>query len=226
VLGQPVLHSLGPAYHNPRFQRAFKDLIYLPLECGDKLEALAALEALEMLGASLTSPLKESLPPLLGLEAPLNTLVRRRPGEPWQGANTDAAALEGALEGLEAGPVLLLGDGGVAETSRRVLLERGRPCLQGSRRNPLEPAAVLAFGPVGVIQATMVGMASGDPLPFPGLLAAAEASARWGLEWIYKEHTAFAAWAGDGGRRLVGGRDLFERQAAAQSAAFIRECGG
>jgi 3-dehydroquinate dehydratase/shikimate dehydrogenase len=226
VLGQPVLHSLGPGYHNPRFQRAFKDLLYLPLEWGAALEGKAALESLALLGASLTSPLKETLPPLLGLEGPLNTLWRRRPGEPWQGANTDATALDSVLDTLEAGPVLLLGDGGVAETSRRVLLQRGRPCLQGSRRNPLEAAAVRAFGPVGVIQATMVGMAPGDPLPFPELLAAAEASALWGLEWIYKESTAFAAWAGDGGRRLVGGRALFEGQAAAQSAAFIRECGG
>jgi len=226
VLGRPVLHSRGPGYHNPRFQRAFKDLLYLPLDCGDALEARAALEALEMVGASLTSPLKESLPPLLGLEGPLNTLWRRRPGEPWHGANTDAIALEAALDGLDAGPVLLLGDGGVAETSRRVLLELGWPCLQASRRRPLEAAAVREFGPAGVIQATMMGMEPGDPLPFPELLAAAEPSARWGVEWIYKEDTAFAAWAGDGGRRLVRGVVLFEGQAGAQSAAFIRECGG
>jgi 3-dehydroquinate dehydratase/shikimate dehydrogenase len=226
VLGQPVLHSRGPGYHNPRFQRAFKDLLYLPLDCGDAPEARTALEALEMVGVSLTSPLKDSLPPLLGLEGPLNTLWRRRPAEPWHGANTDAIALEAALDRVDAGPVLLLGDGGVAETSRRVLLKRGWPCLQGSRRRPLEPAAVREFGPAGVIQATLMGMEPGDPLPFPELLAAAEPSARWGVEWVYKEDTAFAAWAGDGGRRLVRGDVLFEGQAGAQSAAFIRECGG
>jgi 3-dehydroquinate dehydratase/shikimate dehydrogenase len=226
VLGQPVLHSLGPGYHNPRFQMAFKDLLYLPLECGDPGEALAALEALELLGASLTSPLKDSLPPLLGLEGPLNTLWRRRAGEPWQGANTDAIALDAALDGLEPGPVLVLGDGGVAETTRRMVLRRGWPCLRVSRNCPVEADAVRGFAPVGVVQATRLGMDPGDPLPFPDALAAAEGSARWGVEWIYKEDTAFAAWAREGGRRLVPGGVLFEGQAGAQSAAFIRECGG
>jgi 3-dehydroquinate dehydratase type I len=226
VLGQPVLHSLGPAYHNPRFQMALKDLLYLPLECGEPGEALEALEALELLGASLTSPLKESLPPLLGLEGPLNTLWRRRAGEAWQGANTDVIALDAALDGLEPGPVLVLGDGGVAETTRRVLLGRGWPCLQVSRNGPVEADVVRGFAPVGVVQATRVGMDPGDPLPFPDALAAAEGSARWGVEWIYKEDTAFAAWAREGGRRLVPGGVLFEGQAGAQSTAFIRECGG
>ena len=69
-------------------------------------------------------------------------------------------------------------------------------------------------------------MDPGDPAPFPDLLEAAGPTARWAAEWIYKEDTAFAAWARDGGLRLVAGRDLFEAQAAAQSAAFIRECGG
>jgi 3-dehydroquinate dehydratase/shikimate dehydrogenase len=226
LLGQPALHSLGPAYHNLRFQRAFKDLLYLPLECGDPGEALAALEALELVGASLTAPLKLSLPALLGLAGPLNTLWRRRPGEPWQGGNTDAIALDRALDGLEPGPVLLLGAGGVAATTLRVLQDRGWPCLQGSRRDPLTAEAVRGFQPVGVVQATRLGMEPLDPAPFPELLAAAEASARWGVEWIYKEDTAFAGWVRDGGRRLVAGAALFEAQAALQSAAFIRECGG
>lgn len=226
VLGQPVLHSLGPAFHNQRFQRSFKDLLYLPLECGSAPEAEAALEALELLGASLTSPLKETMPARLGLPGPLNTLWRRAAGEPWQGGNTDFTALDAALEGLEAGPVLVLGDGGVAETSRQVLARRGWPSLGVSRRAPAAPGAVRAFAPAGVVQATRVGMDAGDPLPFPEALAEAEASARWGVEWIYKEDTAFAAWAREGGRRLVPGRALFEAQAEAQSVAFIRECGG
>jgi shikimate 5-dehydrogenase len=226
VLGQPVLHSLGPGYHNPRFQRSFKDLLYLPLDCGDPDEAEAALEALEILGASLTTPLKETLPPRLGLAGPLNTLSRRRPGEPWHGANTDFIALDAALEGLAAGPVLVLGEGGVAETTRQVLRGRGWPCLLASRRSPLEPEAVRGFAPVGVIQATRLGMDPGDPLPFPEVVAAAEPTARWAVEWIYKEDTAFAVWARDGGRRLVAGAQLFAAQAQGQSAAFIRECGG
>jgi 3-dehydroquinate dehydratase type I len=226
VLGSPVLHSLGPGYHNPRFQKAFKDLLYLPLECGDPAEAEAALEALELVAASLTAPLKETLPARLGLDGPLNTLWRRRAGEPWQGANTDFTALDRALAGLAPGPVLVLGDGGVAETTRSVLAGRNLPCLQVSRKRPATPAAVAAFGPVGVIQATRLGMDPLDPAPFPELLAAAEPTARWAVECIYKEATLFASWAQAAGLALVPGAVLFDAQAAAQSEAFIRECGG
>ncbi|BDU73514.1 type I 3-dehydroquinate dehydratase [Mesoterricola silvestris] len=226
VLGSPVLHSRGPAYHNPRFQAAFKDLLYLPLECAGADEALEALEALPLLGASLTAPLKETLPPLLGLPAPLNTLHRRGPGLPWEAANTDAGALDAALEGLARGPVLLLGDGGVAATTLAVLQRRGWPVLQASRRRPVAEGEVEAFAPVGIVQATALGMAPGDPAPFPRLLEAAGPGAKWAVEWIYKEDTAFAAWAREAGLRLVEGAALFEGQARAQSELFIRGCGG
>jgi 3-dehydroquinate dehydratase/shikimate dehydrogenase len=226
VLGLPVLHSLGPDYHNPRFQRAFKDLLYLPLECAGADEAVAALEGLDLLGASLTMPLKESVPPRLGLAGPLNTLYRRSPGAAWRGANTDRTALDAALDGRAPGPVLVLGDGGVATTTAQALEQRGWPCLRASRRAPLAPAAVRAFAPAGVVQATRLGMEPGDPAPFPDLLEAAGASARWALEWIYKEDTAFAGWARAAGLELVPGAGLFEAQAAAQSDLFVRECGG
>ena len=226
VIGDPVLHSRGPAFHNPRFQRACKDLIYLPLLTGEAAEAVAALEALGVLGLSITAPLKLSLPRALGLEGPLNTLWRRAPGEPWQGANTDAEAFSGALAGLPGGPVLLLGSGGVAETSRRLLEAEGRTVLQVSRRQPLPPASVAAAMPVGIVQATSVGMAPEDPAPFPDLLVAARPSARWAVEWIYKEDTAFALWAREAGLQLVGGAELFEAQAEAQSRRFIASCGG
>ena len=226
VIGDPVLHSRGPAFHNPRFQRACKDLVYLPLLAGDAAEAVAALEALGVLGLSITAPLKLELPRALGLEGPLNTLWRRTPGDPWQGANTDAEAFSEALAGLPGGPVLLLGSGGVAETSRRLLEAGGRPVLQVSRRSPAEPAAVARFAPVGVVQATSLGMAAGDPAPFPELLAAARDSSRWAVEWIYKEDTAFATWAREADLQVVGGADLFDAQAEAQSRRFIQGCGG
>ena len=226
VIGDPVLHSRGPAFHNPRFQYALKDLVYLPLLCADAEEAGEALDALGVLGLSITAPLKLSLPEALGLVGPLNTLWRRRPGEPWQGANTDAEALEQALSELEPGPVLLLGEGGVARTSREVLGGAGRAVLQVSRRSPSTAEAVAAFGPVGVVQATSLGMSALEPVPFPDLLEAARPSARWAVEWIYKEDTAFAIWARNAGLRLVEGLALFDAQAEAQSRRFIEGCGG
>jgi 3-dehydroquinate dehydratase type I len=225
VIGDPVLHSRGPAFHNPRFQRAYKDLVYLPLVCGEAAEAVEALEALGVLGLSITAPLKLALPEALGLSGPLNTLWRRRPGEAWQGANTDAEAFEAALSALAPGPVLLLGEGGVARTSRAVLDAAGREVLQVSRRSPISPEAVHELAPAGLVQATSLGMAPEDLAPFPELLEAARPSAQWAVEWIYKEDTAFALWAREAGLHLVGGAELFEAQAEAQSRRFIAGCG-
>jgi shikimate 5-dehydrogenase len=226
VIGDPVLHSRGPAFHNPRFQYAFKDLVYLPFLCDDASEAVEALDALDILGLSITAPLKLTLPETLGLQGPLNTLWRRAPGAAWQGANTDAEAFEQTLARLEPGPVLLLGEGGVAHASRTVLEAAGRNVLQVSRRSPASESAVAAFAPVGLVQATSLGMAAEDPAPFPWLLDAAQPSARWAVEWIYKEDTAFTLWAQQAGLHLVAGAALFEAQAEAQSRRFIEGCGG
>ncbi len=226
VIGDPVLHSRGPAFHNSRFQGAFKDLIYLPLLCGEAGEAVEALDSLGILGLSITAPLKLSLPEALGLKGPLNTLWRRSPEDPWQGANTDAEAFGQRLSKLEPGPVLLLGGGGVAETSRAVLEAAGRKILQVSRRAPATEQVVAALAPVGIVQATSLGMEADEPMPFPQLLEAAQPRARWAVEWIYKEDTAFALWARGAGLYLVAGSDLFEAQAEAQSRRFIEGCGG
>lgn len=213
VLGSPVLHSMGPAFHNPRLGGK---ALYLPLECGDADEAVDALEALAIPCASLTAPLKEALPRRLGLRGPLNTVWRE--GDAWRGANTDAEALGAALASKPEGAVLLLGSGGVAATSRAVLENLGFVVLQASRQAPLGTAAVREAAPIGVIQATSLGMKTGDGLPFPELLDAARPSLRWAVEWIYKERTAFAEWAK--GLDLVDGASLFEAQAEAQSAIF------
>ena len=226
VIGEPVLHSRGPAFHNPRFQRALKDLLYLPLPCGEAGEAVEALEALGLLGLSITAPLKFTLPAALGLEGPLNTLWRRAPGEPWQGANTDAEAFGKALSQLAPGPVLVLGSGGVARTSTALLEAAGRPVLQVSRQAPATAGQVAAFGPVGLVQATSLGMSPEDPAPFPEFLEAARATCRWAVEWIYKEDTSFALWAREAGLQVVAGAALFEAQAVAQTRRFITDCGG
>jgi len=225
VLGSPVLHSKGPGFHNPRFQSAFKDLIYLPLECGDAEEAAEALESLGILGASLTAPLKETVPPLLNLQGPLNTLWRASVDAPWQCANTDLEAIGQALSSSAPGPVLLLGHGGVAHTTIQAIEASGRPWRRVSLDHPLSVEEVIQLAPVGVIQATSLGMKPGDPMPFPAILDAAAPTLKWAVEWIYKEDTAFAQWARERGLPVTDGGRLFELQAIAQSQRFVGECG-
>ncbi|MFN8012275.1 MAG: type I 3-dehydroquinate dehydratase [Holophagaceae bacterium] len=220
VAGEPALHSRSPAYHNHRFTEAGLDALYLPLEASDPDEVLFAAGVLHLQGLSLTAPLKESLPPRLGLKGPLNTLWRE--GDAWHGANTDAEALDVATRGLPPGPVLVLGSGGVAATSVEVGKGQRRRVRPSSRRAPMTAAEVKALAPVGVIQATTLGMGAGDPCPFPELLEAARPTLAWAVEWIYKERTAFAAWARGAGLRLVEGAALFEAQAEGQSRRFLR----
>ena len=223
VMGDPVMHSLGPNYHNIRFVNACKNLLYLPLECKDPLEAKEAIESLDIVGVSLTSPLKELLPVYFGFVGPLNTLWRQR-NQSWQGTNTDLTALDNALQDLQPGPVLVLGDGGVAKTTQQALLHRGWPCLLFSRRSPLTLKVIRDFNPIGVVQATRLGMNHNDPIPFPDVMTNIKHSLRWGIEWIYKENTAFANWIKGNGYHLVFGKNLFDMQAYQQSIIFMHEC--
>jgi shikimate 5-dehydrogenase len=214
---------LGPNYHNKRFQTLSKSILYLPLECCDSEEARDAIELLGILKLSITAPLKELLPKRLGLEGPINTIWRQEPEMLWQGTNTDYTALDNTLNRLAAGPVLILGDGGVAKTTQQTILNRGWPCLVQSRNNPIPLRSVQDFKPIGIVQATCLGMQHNDPLPFPDSLTAATPSVQWGIEWIYKEDTAFAKWIHDNRCHLVSGITLFELQAAKQSDIFLRD---
>jgi shikimate 5-dehydrogenase len=226
VLGSPITQSPGPTFHNPRFRRAFKDLIYLPLETGDAAEALDALDTLPVLGASVTMPLKERLAERLGAGGPINTLWRRAAGDAWLSTNTDQTALEHFLEKMPPGPVLVLGGGGVAKASLGAIVNCRRPALPHSRRTPLAASEIALTAPVGVIQATSVGMAEGDPLPFPEALDAALPSLSWAFEWVSREGTAFGSWAEAAGLTFVAGARLFEKQAELQSGMFVAGCGG
>jgi 3-dehydroquinate dehydratase/shikimate dehydrogenase len=226
VVGSPVRQSAGPAFHNLRFQRFFKDLIYLPLEAASPEEVLEAAEALPLLGVSVTMPLKESLAAQLNCPSPINTIWRRSADDRWQWGNTDAEALSAFLDELPGGPVLVLGSGGVAKTSMAAIEKRGWPAMMHSRRIPQPLSDISAFGPVGAVHATSLGMDGDGALPFPDVLDAALPTLRWAAEWVNAESTAFAAWAEANGLRLVLGHELFEKQALAQSNIFIRECGG
>lgn len=219
VAGEPVLHSRSPSFQNRRFREAGKDALYLLLEGGDASEVAAAAEGLDLRGLSVTSPLKETLPARFGLVGPLNTLWRDV--DAWQGANTDAEALAAVLRSLPAGPVLVLGSGGVAMTTAAVAEGQGRTVRLTSRQRPLTPDQVRDLAPVGVVQATSLGMAASDPAPFPELLDAARPGLAWAVEWIYKEKTAFAAWARQAGLELIEGAAIFEAQAEAQALHFL-----
>lgn len=90
-----------------------------------------------------------------------------------------------------------------------------------SRNNPIPLDLIRNFQPVGIVQATCIGMHDNDPIPFPHVFETIKSSIQWGVEWIYKEDTAFAKWIYSNECRLVSGITLFELQAIKQSDIFL-----
>lgn len=221
VIGDPIIHSLSPSYHNAKFQNLNKNLFYVPLQCSNYKEAKIAIDALEIFGLSVTSPLKETLPNYLNLSGPLNTLWRQEIGQVWHGINTDFFAIDSALKEVLPGPVLILGNGGVSKTVQQVLSKLKWPYLVLSRKTSLSYDFVRNFNPVGIIQATCLGMNIGDKIPFFDILKCIKSNISWGVEWVYKEDTAFSKWLKNNGSKLINGKMLFDIQASRQSDIFI-----
>lgn len=146
LIGGPVVrHSQGARWHRAASEREGEPVDYLKVQLGrdraeDELEdLLVVLQALDVRGGSVTSPLKkkivtsEEVVPDGELEA-ANTLVRRTDAEPretengpsseWRAHDTDAFGMTRTLEALEArgvepGPVAVIGRGGVSPAVRR-----------------------------------------------------------------------------------------------------------
>lgn len=222
LIGEPILHSKGFEFHAEQFMIEEKNIAYIPFETGDVKEARLAIESLQIQGLSITSPLKKHLSELLDFPSIMNTIWKRTWGDTWQRANTDQLSFEDALTQLDRGPIVILGDGAVATICCQSLQKLKRPFLQVSRRHPVAIKDIKLLAPVGVVQATSLGMKSRDPLPFPDHLAAMTGSLKWGMEWVYKEATLFEQWAKGIPVVFVDGQKLFKHQALLQHRMFFQ----
>lgn len=222
LIGEPILHSKGFQYHAEQFALEEKSIAYIPLETSDPKEARLAMESLEIQGLSITTPLKAALSDLMGLTGIANTVWKRTWGDIWRHANTDQLSFEETLTQLAPGPIVILGDGAVATVCCQSLKKLRRPFVQVSRHHPMAPKDLKILAPVGVVQATSLGMKSRDPLPFPDHLAAISGSLKWAMEWVYKETTLFEQWAKALPITLVDGQDLFQQQARLQHRLFLQ----
>lgn len=155
LLGYPVRHSISPAFQQAAFDFLKLDVRYEPweVEPARLREAVERLRGLEMLGANVTIPHKETVLPLLDSLDPLaerigavNTIVNH--GGRLSGHNTDAEGMVTALR-REGGfdpsgkAALLLGAGGVARAAGFALLGAGVASL-GILNRTLERAEALA----------------------------------------------------------------------------------
>lgn len=124
IVGNPVRHTMSPKIHNYLATILGHNLIYLPFEVENELEAaIAGAYALGIEGLNVTVPYKNAvIETLAEIDAfaaevgAVNTLVRTEGG--YKGYNTDVLGLQKELETegivLSGRNVVLLGAGGAA----------------------------------------------------------------------------------------------------------------
>lgn len=141
LFGHPVGHSLSSRFQNAGFRAAGLDAVYLTFDVPPPRlpAAVAAITALDLLGANLTIPHKEAVLPLLDEISPLarkvgsvNTVINRR-GR-LRGETTDGDGFLRSLAeetGLEprGRRFLLAGTGGAGRALAFSLAEAGAAAL-------------------------------------------------------------------------------------------------
>ena len=121
VFGKPVRHSKSPAIHNFAFRHHGINAAYLAFEIDDIKKGIEAVKTLNIQGASITIPFKESImnyldridEEALSIGA-VNTLINKE-GK-LEGYNTDHAAAIEPLKpfGIKGKKVCIIGAGGAA----------------------------------------------------------------------------------------------------------------
>lgn len=134
IFGNPVNHSLSPVMHNAAFAASGMNAVYMAFQPAGIRDALAAMRALPITGASITSPFKTAVMDFLddvdslALDiGSVNTLHYSR-GK-LKGYNTDGyGALMALVEagiGIRGTRFLVIGNGGSARAIAFTLLQAG-----------------------------------------------------------------------------------------------------
>lgn len=175
LLGWPVRHSLSPVLHNAAFRDLDLDLVYLALPTPpDRLATIVeALGAVEVLGANVTVPHKESVIGLcdrLTEEAQVvgavNTLLWD--GDGLVGDNTDALGLGRVLRddlGIErAVRAVVLGTGGASRACAVALGRAGAEVTFVGRRPEAASRVASLASEVGAARTAGIDLADDAPV--------------------------------------------------------------
>ena len=245
IVANPVEHSLSPVVHNAAFEQLGSNKVYVPfLTPADELpDFIAACQALDVKGLSISIPYKEAVLGLLtGVEPPVdeiravNTVVLT--DDRLLGFNTDYSAALASIEGELAADgdsrgtkALVLGAGGAA----RAVVHALRMCnfditiCSRSLRKAKTLAAHLNCRALEwdqrhrewdfVANCTPIGMYPIiDATPFDGHRLQARTIV---FDAVYNpEQTMLVKDARQRGCRVVTGVDMFLRQAERQFALF------
>lgn len=226
VLGRPVGHSLSPAMHNAAFRALGIDAVYLALDCAsDSVAPMMRGIAAAGGGGNVTIPHKAAAAQALSQpgDAPdsvCNTF--------WQeegilrGANTDPEGIVQALQllGVSSGRWLIVGTGGSARSVLVAAAAMGARVAVKSRRaanaeSLREVATRLGVGLADavecnvVVNATPLGLQSGDPVPvslgeLPGVRTVLDLVYSPGQTALVRAGRALGLAAADGREVLLG----------------------
>ena len=252
LIGAPIAHSAAPAMHEAAGAatgiRVHYQLIEVPGADAATLRLLAeGVRRLGFAGVNVTFPYKEAILPLLDAIDPdaapigaVNTVVVR--DGRLIGHNTDttgfARAITEEIADPTAGPVVLVGAGGVGRAAGFALARLGVPELRildqdagkaaglardlaavpGARAAHATDLAAALAGAAGVVNATPVGMLPDRGTPVPPALLRPDL---WVADVVYYPLvTPLLTAARAIGARTVTGRALTIHQAADAFALF------
>ncbi len=240
IIGDPIMHSQSPRWHNAVFAKQGANAVYLPFLVDDPASFIELMEELNIIASSITVPHKEGILPFLAVRSPevaavaaCNTMIRTEAG--LHGYNSD---VNGFLHSLPAdisgGRAMVIGAGGAARAVVYALLERNMDVYLFNRSMERARSLAVDFPNIQVaalsdaqsmshadiiVQCTSLGMDSnpGDPI------SDYEFSGR---ELVYDiiytpEYTALLQRAMRAGCRVINGREMFDAQAEEQSTLFL-----
>lgn len=240
VAGNPVLHSLSPALHNPRLRDAGFDAVYLPLPAEDFNDLLHFARQVDLRAASITTPFKNPAYGHAGKTTPeadaaqAVNLLLFKDGRPVAGDTTDG---EGVVVPLtpwlhfpKMARVLIVGTGPAGRAAGAGLRALGTEIDFTARSAPrdteslpgnwLEPADALARKYSILINAT--------PVPAPRwekpLIALLDAAPPVVLEMPYRDEAPPRSYPH--GVKVVSGREMLRAQGAAQARIFAAHLRG
>ncbi|MDR2509967.1 MAG: type I 3-dehydroquinate dehydratase [Spirochaetaceae bacterium] len=248
ITGYPLTTTASPEFHNKVYMREKLNAVYLRFPAATIGEFMRLADELELSGASITVPHKESVIDYLSSVSEAaryvgacNTIIRMPRG--WHGCNTDAPGFSDSLlnlikrKNLKGRKALIIGAGGAARAVAAELCRLGAKALVLNRnilrakrladRFNFEYGSLEAETEVRVkkfadiiVQTTSLGMAPDiNDDPFPQYSFTGNEVV---IDIIYKpEITIFLSRALAAGCTAINGYDMLQRQAEYQFCRFF-----
>lgn len=244
VIADPVRHSISPAVHNRAFQARRLDAVYLPflVKPPHLKDFLLLAEKLPISGFSVTIPHKQkilryldSVEPLARRIGAVNT-VWRKAGR-WRGTNTDAEAVVAPLAKmlkLAKSSVLVVGNGGAARGAAFALTDAGSTVAIVGRNPDRVRALAKITGAEPLLREQLSGrefdaLVHATPL---GMHGAHEQECFFNdhipaglvFDMVYNpHHTVLIQRAGEQGKTIIHGVEMFVQQAVRQFEIWTGE---